>query len=173
MIDIHNHLLISADDGPSTEEEAIALLKQAKSNGVSQILVTPHHLSGDYYNEKDKILKDLETLKSLIFEENLEIEVYPGQEIRINGDLVNDLEKGVNLSLNHSRYVLIEFSFTEVPNYVDKLFFDLQLKGYTPVIAHPERCRPIKSNPDLLFNLVEKGVLAQITASSVAGALGD
>ena len=173
MIDIHNHLLVSVDDGPSTEEEALDLLKQAKDNGISKIIVTPHHLSGDYFNEKSKTLSDLESLKSLIFDNNLEIEVFPGQEIRINGDLVDDLENGKNLTLNNSRYILIELPFTEVPSYIDKMFFDLQLKGYTPVIAHPERCRTIKKNPNILFELVEKGAIAQITASSVVGSLGE
>ena len=79
----------------------------------------------------------------------------------------------MNLSLNHSSYVLVEFSFTDVPNYAEKLFFDLQMKGYTPVIAHPERCRPLKDDPRKLYDFIEKGAIAQVTATSVAGKLGE
>src|SRR5699024_7698653 len=53
------------------------------------------------------------------------------------------------------------------------MFFDLQMKGYTPVIAHPERCRPLKDNPRRLYDFIEKGALAQVTATSVSGKLGE
>ncbi|MEK4555309.1 tyrosine-protein phosphatase [Jeotgalicoccus sp. FSL K6-3177] len=173
MIDIHNHLLVGADDGPATEQDALDLLLQAKDNGITDIIVTPHHYSGDFINHKSKILTEMEDLQSVIHKNNIDINIYPGQEIRINGDLVNELETGLNLSLNHSNYVLVEFSFTEIPAYAEKLFFELQMKGYTPVIAHPERCRPLKDNPEKLYDLIEKGALAQVTANSVAGKLGE
>lgn len=173
MIDIHNHLLVGADDGPATEKDALNLLRQAQENEITDIIVTPHHHSGDFINHKSKILTEMEDLKSIITENEIDINVYPGQEIRINGDLIDELESGLNLSLNHSSYVLVEFPFTEVPNYAEKLFFDLQMKGYTPVIAHPERCRPLKDNPEKLYNFIEKGALAQVTATAVAGKLGE
>jgi len=173
MIDIHNHLLVGADDGPATEQDALDLLHQAQENGITDIIVTPHHYSGDFVNPKSKILTDMEDLKDIISRNDIDINVYPGQEIRINGDLVEELEAGLNLSLNHSSYVLVEFPFTEVPNYAEKLFFDLQMKGYTPVIAHPERCRPLKDDPRKLYDFIEKGALAQVTATSVSGKLGE
>lgn len=173
MIDIHNHLLVGADDGPATEQDALDLLHQAQENGITDIIVTPHHYSGDFVNPKSKILTDMEALKNIITKNDMDINVYPGQEIRINGDLVEELEAGLNLSLNHSSYVLVEFPFTEVPNYAEKLFFDLQMIGYTPVIAHPERCRPLKDNPEKLYSFIEKGALAQVTATSVSGKLGE
>ena len=173
MIDIHNHLLVGADDGPATEQDALDLLHQAQENGITDIIVTPHHYSGDFVNPKSKILTDMEELKSIISQNDININVYPGQEIRINGDLVEELEAGLNLSLNHSSYVLVEFPFTEVPNYAEKLFFDLQMKNYTPIIAHPERCRPLMKGPDKLYDLVEKGAIGQVTATSVSGALGE
>src|SRR5699024_6135425 len=173
MIDIHNHLLVGADDGPATEQDALDLLHQAQENGITDIIVTPHHYSGDFVNHRSKILTEMEDFKNIIDKNNIDINVYPGQEIRINGDLVDELESGMNLSLNYSSYVLVEFSFTEVPAYAEKLFFELQMKGYTPVIAHPERCRPLKDNPEKLYDFIEKGAIAQVTATSVAGKLGE
>ena len=52
MIDIHNHILIDVDDGPKNREDAIQLLKQAKSEGVNEIIATPHHLSPVFNNER-------------------------------------------------------------------------------------------------------------------------
>ncbi len=173
MIDIHNHLLIGVDDGPQNEEEALALMKQAIDNGITDIIVTPHQYSGDFINPKSKILEKMEEIKALIDEHDFALNVYPGQEIRINGELVHELESDINIPLNESQYVLVEFSFTELANYTGKLFFDLQMKGYTPLIAHPERCRPLMKEPDKLYDLIEKGAIAQVTATSVAGALGE
>ncbi|TVT28907.1 hypothetical protein FO441_01100 [Salinicoccus cyprini] len=173
MIDIHNHVLIGIDDGPQTEEAAVALLKQAIDNGITDIIATPHHHSGAFFNSESKIIEKMEELTKIIEKHQLDIKVHPGQEIRINGDMVSELQSGVSLSLNQSQYVLVEFSFTDVPNYVESLLYDLQMKGYIPVIAHPERCKPIIKNPDRLYEIVEKGAIAQITASSITGALGD
>lgn len=173
MIDIHNHLLIGVDDGPQNEEEALALMKQAMDNGITDIIVTPHQYSGDFINPKSKILEKMEEIKALIDEHDFALNVYPGQEIRINGELVQELESDINIPLNESQYVLVEFSFIELANYTEKLFFDLQMKGYTPLIAHPERCRPLMKEPDKLYDLIEKGAIAQVTATSVAGALGE
>ncbi|MFC3420043.1 tyrosine-protein phosphatase [Salinicoccus hispanicus] len=172
MIDIHNHVLIGIDDGPQTEEAAVALLKQAIDNGITNIIATPHHHSGAFLNPRIKIVEKMEELTKIIEDHQLDIKVHPGQEIRINGDMVSELQSGVSIPLNQSQYVLVEFSFTEVPNYVEKLLYDLQMKGYVPVIAHPERCKPIIKDPDRLYEIVEKGAIAQITASSITGALG-
>lgn len=173
MIDIHNHLLIGVDDGPQNEEEALALMKQAIDNGITDIIVTPHQYSGDFINPKSKILEKMEEIKGLIDEHDFDLNVHPGQEIRINGELVQELGSGINIPLNDTQYVLVEFSFTELANYTEKLFFDLQMKGYTPLIAHPERCRPLMKEPGRLYDFIEKGAIAQVTATSVAGTLGE
>ncbi|WP_017548147.1 tyrosine-protein phosphatase [Salinicoccus carnicancri] len=173
MIDIHNHVLIGVDDGPESEEETLDLLRQAIDNGITDIIATPHHYSGDFINPKSQIVSKMVEVIDIIEKHQLDINIYPGQEIRINGDLVNELETDVNLPLNQSQYVLVEFSFTEIAGYTENLFFDLQMNGYTPVIAHPERCRPLAKDPDRLYELVGKGAIAQITAGSVSGALGE
>ncbi|AKG73454.1 tyrosine-protein phosphatase [Salinicoccus halodurans] len=173
MIDIHNHVLIGVDDGPQNEDEALNLLRQAIDNGITDIIVTPHHYSGDFINPKSKIVTKMAEVTDIIEKHQLNINIYPGQEIRINGDLVNEIETDVNLPLNQSQYVLVEFSFTEIASFTENLFFDLQMKGYTPLIAHPERCRPMAKDPNKLYELIEKGAIAQITAGSVSGALGE
>lgn len=173
MIDIHNHLLIGVDDGPADEAATYHLLLQAVDQGITDILITPHHYSGDWRTPKDKVMTEIKRVESIIAEHQLPVRVYPGQEIRINDKAIEELASGYNMSLNSSRYVLIEFPFNNLPFYVDNLMYELQLKGYTPLIAHPERCKPIIKQPDKLFNLVEKGAIAQVTGSSVTGDLGD
>lgn len=173
MIDIHNHVFTKVDDGPQSEEETIELLRQAVENGITDIIVTPHHHSGDFLNPARNIIEALDVLNETVKELEIDVRLYPGQEIRINPDLLNELIEGDSITLNHSRYVLIEFSYVDFASYADKLIFDLQMNGFTPIIAHPERCKPLVKNIDLLYKLIDKGAITQVTASSITGSFGN
>ena len=172
MIDMHNHVLIDVDDGPGTREEAIALLHQAADNGITDIIATPHHRNSYFDTPVSVVTEKLKELQTIIENEKLNIKIYPGQEIRINGEILQELKSGESQTLNNTQYVLLEFPFAEYPTYSEKLLFDLQMAGYIPIIAHPERCKPLVQTADRLFNLIEKGAYAQVTASSVTGTLG-
>jgi len=74
--------------------------------------------------------------------------------------------------LNRTRYILVELPLQSYPPYADQVFFDLQVRGYRPILAHPERNETIQSNHRLLEQLVQRGCLAQLTASSLLGAWG-
>ena len=172
MIDIHNHILIDVDDGPKTKEDAIALLKQANDEGVTEIIATPHHLSPTFDNAYENVQQKLNQLSELQETKDLGIKLYPGQEIRISDQVLPQLRKGEAIGLNHSRYLLIEFPSRGVPHYANRLFFELQSEGYIPIIAHPERNKEISQNLDILYNLINQGALAQLTSSSLQGIQG-
>ena len=95
----------------------------------------------------------------------------PGQEVRIYGDIVSDYEAGEIITLGE-KYVLIEFPSNHVPKYATQILFDLQLKGITPIIVHPERNSQIIENPEILYHLVNEGAATQVTAGSVSGQFG-
>ncbi len=76
------------------------------------------------------------------------------------------------LTLNQGNYVCVEFPSDAVPRYAKHLLFDIQVKGYQPIIVHPERNRQIIQHPDILYNLVSKGAYTQITAASLTGWFG-
>ncbi|MCW9135242.1 capsular biosynthesis protein [Staphylococcus haemolyticus] len=172
MIDIHNHVLINVDDGPKSKEDMLNLLKQGKSEGVTEIIVTPHHLSPQFENEYRNVKEKLQQLLDLDEVKDLGIKLYPGQEIRISDQIIPQLEKGEAIGLNHSKYLLIEFPSGGVPHYTNRLFFELQSKGYVPIIAHPERNKEISQNLDVLFQLVNEGALSQLTSASLSGIHG-
>lgn len=172
MIDIHNHILIDVDDGPKNREDAIQLLKQAKSEGVNEIIATPHHLSPVFNNERKKVLNKIEELRSMEEVQQLGIKIYPGQEIRITDQILPEIEKGNILSLNHSKYLLIELPSNGVPHYTERLFYELLSEGYVPIIAHPERNKGIVQDLDKLYQLVKAGALSQLTSSSLSGGNG-
>lgn len=173
MIDIHCHILPCLDDGSKDLEESIEMAKLAVSEGITKIIATPHHKNRDYDNPKRKILQQVEMLNSAFSQHKIPLTILPGQEPRIYGEIIDEYESGEVLTLNNGgKYLFIEFPTGHVPRYSEQLLFDIQLKGLTPVIVHPERNSEIIENPDLLYMFVKNGACTQITSSSVTGHFG-
>lgn len=173
MIDIHNHLLINIDDGPTSKNEAQDLLEQAAAQGITDIMITPHHQVGNWYTPKERVLEEIKILKAIINDNNIDINVHHGQEIRINENILEELRDGINTTLNDTSYILVELPFGELPPFYESVIDELIGNGYTPIIAHPERCQPVADNIDILYNLVNKGAVAQVTAGSITGDFGE
>ncbi len=171
MIDIHSHILPGIDDGAPDIEASLDMARDALDQGITHVIATPHHRNGTFENDKSSIFEQVYRLNTRLTEEGLPLTVLPGQEIRIYPNMVQDLEQ--LLSLNHTgRYLFIEFSFTRVPNYSHELFHEMLVKGYVPVIVHPERNTELLENPELLYEFVEQGALTQVTAGSLLGDFG-
>ncbi|RCW77379.1 tyrosine-protein phosphatase [Saliterribacillus persicus] len=173
MIDIHCHILPGIDDGAKHTEESVRMAKAAIAQGIDTIIATPHHLNGSYTNTKQDILQMVDSLNNRLQEENIPLTVLPGQETRIYGEMIADLEVGALLPLNEtSGYLFVELPSNHVPRYTKQLMFDLQMQGIKPIIVHPERNKELLENPNILFDLVRDGTLTQVTAGSVAGKFG-
>lgn len=171
MIDIHCHILPGVDDGAKTVEDSLEMAKEAVKEGITSIIATPHHNSS-YQNEKKEIIARVNDLNSRIKEEGIPLNILTGQEVRIYGELLADLEKGKILPLCESQYLFVEFPSNYVPKYAERLLFDIQLHGLIPVIVHPERNKQLQEQSDLLYQFVGKGALTQVTASSICGYFG-
>ncbi|MQW22580.1 MULTISPECIES: tyrosine-protein phosphatase [unclassified Lactococcus] len=172
MIDIHCHILPGIDDGAKTALDTLTMLKSAVDEGITSIAVSPHH-NPQYNNERPLILEKVAEVQQIVRENQLPIEILPGQEVRIYGDLLQDYAAGkLVTSSDRSHYMLIEFPSNHVPKYASQLFYDMNLNGLQPILVHPERNAGIIENPDLLYEFVEQGVLSQITASSITGHFG-
>ncbi|WNF22669.1 CpsB/CapC family capsule biosynthesis tyrosine phosphatase [Mesobacillus jeotgali] len=172
MIDIHCHILPGIDDGSSCINDSIEMARKAVNEGIHTIIATPHHKNSKYDNNRDSIIERVLDLNGKLQDERIPLAILPGQEVRIYGEIVEDLEKGEILPLNHSQYLFIELPSGHVPRYTEKLVFELQLKGIIPIIVHPERNQEIIERPDVFYNLVKKGALSQVTASSLSGYFG-
>lgn len=172
MIDLHCHILAGIDDGAQTDNDSLAMAKVAVQEGITTIVATPHHKNGRYLNPKQDVLLKVSELNKRLQDEQIDLKILPGQETAISGEFLEDYENGHVLTLNETNYVFVELPSDHVPRYTEKMLFDLQLKGLIPVIVHPERNREIHERPELLYKLVEKGALAQLTAGSVCGRFG-
>lgn len=172
MIDIHSHILPGIDDGAKSEEDSLEMAKEAVKHGITSIIATPHHRNGKFDNECASIMSNVATLNELLVQEDIPLTVLPGQETRINGDMIEDLENAELLPLNETKYLFVEFPSGHVPRYSAQMLFDIQVAGYKPIIVHPERNRELIEHPSKLYEFVQKGALTQVTAASVVGKFG-
>ncbi|QKY70315.1 tyrosine-protein phosphatase [Lentibacillus sp. CBA3610] len=172
MIDIHCHILPGIDDGAGTITDSLAMAQTAAQQGIHTIVATPHHRNGVFNNLKNDIISYTHDLNEQLKEENIPVTILPGQETRINGDMVGDIENGDLAALNDTKYLFVEFSSSHVPRYAKQMLFDIQVAGYIPVIVHPERNSAISQHPSMLYEFVQKGALTQVTAASLNGNFG-
>lgn len=173
MIDLHCHILPGVDDGAQSTEDSIAMAKAACKEGIHTIVATPHHQNGVYINPAEIILHQVKQLNDRLKEEEINLTILPGQEIRLYGELLEDYESEQIVTLNCTdKYIFIEFPANHVPRYAEKMLYELRVKGITPIIVHPERNTEIIERPEVLYKLVNQGALAQITAGSVTGKFG-
>ncbi|MDP5274747.1 tyrosine-protein phosphatase [Chengkuizengella axinellae] len=173
MIDLHSHILPGLDDGAKDLEESKQLAKEAVKQGITKMIATPHHRNGSYYNSREEILTAVERLNEELDLENIQLEICPGQETRIYGEMVQDVKQGELLTLNDDdKYIFVELPSNHVPRYTNQLLFDMQLIGLKPIIVHPERNQELIEHPEILYKLVKNGALTQVTAASVIGKFG-
>jgi len=170
MIDLHSHILPMIDDGAQNLGEALQMAQIAWEDGITQIAATPHNTGWDkrWHGTRESV----QTLQEKLVHHEIPLQVLPGLEIRIGLDTPQQAREGQILALNDSRYLLIEFPFNYYPQYADQVIFELQVAGFVPILAHPERYSYLKEHPMTLFALVERGALVQVTTTSILGEFG-
>lgn len=167
MIDIHCHLLFGVDDGPEKIEDSIAMLKVAKEQGITNIVLTPHYRRGMFKFDGNLVLEHKNALEP--YADELDIKLHLGTEIHVNGDILEYLEDGKVLSLAASEYVLTEYEYHTDYSYLFKMTQELIRHGYIPVIAHVERYECLVKQPNRLETLQEIGALVQMNAGAIIG----
>ena len=172
MIDFHSHILPYIDDGAKSFDMSLEMMRISNDDDVKYICATPHYIAGEYEVNKEAYEEKINGLRYLCEKNNIRTNVVSGLEIYINPDLAQLYEDGRIWGINDSRYLLIELPMEQFPLYTEEVFYELRLKGATPIIAHPERNIKIMKNPNLLENLIEQGALAQLNAGSLKGLYG-
>jgi protein-tyrosine phosphatase len=144
----------------------------AQDDGVDCIVATPHSLEFPPHYRRGDICQLVEQVVEEMEGQGLGIVLAPGVEAHISPDMVRELEEERIFTLNGSSYMLVELPLLFYPHYAEEVLFQLQVKRITPIIAHPERNRVIQEQPSILHRLVSRGMLAQVTAASLAGVFG-
>ena len=173
MTDIHSHLLFDVDDGSRNIEESITLLKQLKEIGFDNVIITPHYIKGSEYSSenKEKITK-IKQIQEEINNQNIDINVYLGNEVFINNEIYDLIKEGHIYTLNKTKYILIELPFHNQIVNLEDIIYELKIKGLIPIIAHPERYTYFQENYDEVDRLREEGFLFQANYASILGHYG-
>jgi protein-tyrosine phosphatase len=172
MIDLHSHILPGIDDGAGTLENSIEMARLAVKDGIRLLAATPHHNNGRFSNESYIVKQAIGSLNEELSRQSIPLKVLTGQEIRINDLFWEEWEAGNLLTLNDSRYMLIELPNQHVLSDIREVIHELKLKGIVPIIAHPERNSELANEMDTLMELVEAGALCQVTTHSLNGLFG-
>lgn len=171
FVDIHSHLLPGIDDGAKTLEETVFLIKGLTDLGFEQFITTPHVMTNVWENTSAGIqLKWDETLSALK-NEAIDTSFRAGAEYLMDGNFV-ELFKSEPLLVIKDKHVLVEMSYINPPIQLFDIIFDLQIAGYIPVLAHPERYTFYQSNPEMYTKLKDAGCLFQLNLLSTVGYYG-
>lgn len=169
MTDVHAHILPFVDDGSASVEDSISLVKTLVSQGVDKIILTPHYKVGRYEQDNCNLKAKFEEFCKVVEDNGINVKLYLGEEIFCDKKIYDLLKENKVLTINETKYILIEFDYF---NYIDisDYVFNLKTLGYIPVIAHIERYSYL--NIETLIDIKSSGALIQVNASSVTGDSG-
>jgi protein-tyrosine phosphatase len=172
MIDIHTHVLPGIDDGAQDLQESYEILQALSDQGVTELVATPHIISGVYENSRKIIAGKITEVRELIQKRNLNMTLHSGAELYCEPDLVSKVKKE-DLTLAQSNYVLIETALQRFPDNFEEILFNFQQEGFRPIIAHAERFSPFMNNIDYLLTIVNREIYVQMNSGSIWGVYGN
>lgn len=170
MIDLHSHILYGIDDGPKEISASLDMLSAAIDVGFAHVVATPHYIHGtEFASQTAQNLRILQTLKEQVKVPQL----YLGSELYYDHQGAEHLSQNRAVGINNSRYVLVEvprenMHFSSLLNYV----FQLEIQGYSVILAHAERYDFIHKDPNYLVSLIKRDVLIQLNLCSLIGRYG-
>jgi len=172
FVDIHSHLLPGIDDGAKDINHSITLIKKMRSYGIKNFITTPHVL-GDVYPNSSLVIKEkLEEVKSALLKQNItDVHISAAAEYMMDEQFSNRLANDDILTLKDN-FILVEMSYFNAPFNLYEILFEIQLKGYKPVLAHPERYNFFHSNFEHYYKLKKAGCLFQLNLLSLTPQYG-
>lgn len=172
FVDIHSHTLCGIDDGAQSIDDTKYLLQAMMNLGFDKVITTPHTISHVHPNTT-QIIND--TYKKVVDQLPLEtnqLKYQAASEYMIDENFQERVSKDDLLPLKN-KHVLVEMSYINPPIFLYDALFLLVSKGYTPVLAHPERYNFYKGDLKAYKSLKKAGCLFQINLLSVTGYYGD
>lgn len=171
--DMHSHLIPGIDDGSPDMETSIQLIRQMAGLGYTKLITTPHIMWGMYRNERDDILTRLELLQLAVKAAGIAVEIHAAAEYFLDEHVEQLLKNNTPLLTISDNMVLVEFSMALQSMGIKDILFDMQMKGYQPVIAHPERYIYLEKNKEFYDELKDIGCLFQLNLLALSGGYGN
>lgn len=170
MIDMHCHILPNIDDGSKNMEETIHMIKEAKKAGFTSLISTSHYIEGYYEATNQERRELIQQIQKELQQEK--IDIYLGNENYFSDNLVHLIENEKASTINGTSYVLFEFPMNTKPLNIYNIIYDMIQNKLKPILAHPERYKFIQEDPNIIYDLIQKGVLMQANFASIIGYYG-
>jgi len=170
--DMHSHLLPGIDDGSPDIETSLILIRGMMELGYKKLITTPHILGDMYRNTREGILEKLEVVRTALKKEGIGVELDAGAEYFLDDHVAGLLRKNEPLLTISGNMVLVEFSMAHPSMSLKEILFEMQMQGYQPVIAHPERYTYLERNKEFYEDLKDAGCLFQLNLLSLTGYYG-
>ncbi|MDD5149722.1 MAG: histidinol phosphatase [Flavobacterium sp.] len=171
-IDIHSHLLPGIDDGARNFEDSLRLTQSLQAIGISQFITTPHIIHHVWENTSKGIKMVEEATVKQLEKHQIKVPFRAAAEYMMD-DYFVELFKSEKLLTLKDNYVLVEMSYINPPIQLYEILFELQVAGYIPVLAHPERYLFYHSKFDEYQKLKKAGCLFQLNLAAVVGYYGE
>ena len=168
FVDIHSHILPGIDDGAKNIEESLILIDKIERLGCKKIITTPHIYPGLYDNTEIEIKKKYFSFKEFT---NSNINIDIACEYMVDISLIEKCDKKELLTLSNN-YILLETSFSTLPNYFYEVVYHLSVNNYKIILAHPERYLYLFKNKREIYKLKKTGLKFQLNALSLTGYYG-
>jgi len=172
FVDIHSHVLFGIDDGAKTIEDSESLMQSFVDLGFKSATTTPHTYPGVWENSHDDITSKLQEVKQLLPELTTKLNLKVASEYLMDDQFVQRFQSEKLLTIKDN-YVLVEMSYINAPLQLYEIIFDLQVAGYKPVLAHPERYAFYHHRFDEYQKLKNSGCLFQVNLLSTMGFYGE
>jgi tyrosine-protein phosphatase YwqE len=170
--DMHSHLIPGIDDGSPSVETSLMLIMAMHQMGYNKIITTPHIMQGYYPNDRSTILPGCELLQRELEARNIPVRLYAAAEYFLDAGLIEAIQRNEALLTLSGKKLLVEISFVAPPIQLHDFLYQLQLKGYEPIIAHPERYAYYHRNMDEYKKLIDIGCELQLNLLSLTGHYG-
>jgi protein-tyrosine phosphatase len=170
-IDIHSHLLPGIDDGAKTFGDSLRLTQTLQSFGITQFITTPHIIQHVWENTHEQIIANKNNTVAELRKNNVNTPFKAAAEYLMDDQFVRLFQSHDLLTLKDN-YVLVEMSYINAPIQLYSILFDLQVAGYIPVLAHPERYLFYHNNFNEYAKLKKAGCLFQLNLLAVVGYYG-
>lgn len=172
VTDMHNHLLPGIDDGSPDAATSMVLMEGLQDLGLQKFVASPHILWDLYRNDDTSITASLNELRAYGAAQGQPVPITAAAEYMMDDYFSTLLSNKAPLRTFGDRYVLVEFSFVSQPFEWKEQFFDLQVQGYKPVLAHPERYAYLGTGIAPFEEIRTMGVLLQVNLNSLTGYYG-
>lgn len=169
---MHSHLIPGIDDGSPDLETSIRLIRGLMDLGYKKLITTPHVNADIFRNTPGIIRAGQAELNAELKKQGIDIQLSAAAEYLIDDRFVQMLDRDEPLLTLQDRLVLVELSFAVPAINLKEILFNLQLKGYQPVLAHPERYLYFSAGKGWYDQLRDAGCLFQLNLLSFGGYYG-